>query len=247
MHLAKSRRSDHRSPFWGEQRSRYHFAAKYVRGRFVVDLAELAAHTRIYPDAGATGAAALVRSRPKGLLDRSDLSVVICDHKRFPLLDSSCDFVSCLGSLQHGGQVPARARELRRILRPGGIAVLSIPNALYVPWVRDRRRDSGFGETTPGLRSSLLRYFEHVEVFGQRVHPRYTFAPFWESRDTVQAHSRPRLRAMTWIVRHSLPFSIKDGMERLTHNRAFYPGEYDFQFIEGEVGDVHDLVAVCRT
>jgi hypothetical protein len=51
---------------------------------------------------------------------------------------------------------------------------------------------------------------------------------------------------MAWKVENRLPFPIKDGMSRLLHNRAFFPGEFDFDFVPEQVERGHVTVAVCR-
>jgi hypothetical protein len=84
--------------------------------------------------------------------------------------------------------------------------------------------------------------FSAVEIVGQFPDRRYPFAPFWQQAEEV---GREPLRAASWMIRHRMPHTIKDGLERLIHNRAFYPGEYDFVFVEQEREKAHRLVALA--
>ena len=50
------------------------------------------------------------------------------DDQRLPFTDGSFDFVSCNHVLEHLFQTERFLREIRRVLRPNGLAVVSVPN-----------------------------------------------------------------------------------------------------------------------
>ena len=125
----------------------------------------------------------------------SNGAFLVGDAEALPFADGAFDRVINLGSLEHY-DAPARAvREMARVLAPGGLAVILVPNTfsylhvLYV-WRHGRVFDDG---------QPLQRYGTHVEwralleanglrvartVKYQRVRPR-----FW--RDAVWYLTRP--------------------------------------------------------
>ena len=71
--------------------------------------------------------AALARARtfaPKTAFHRGDAEAM-------PYADGSFDIVTCLGSLEHFIRPAAALEEMRRVLAPGGRAVIAIPNQFW--------------------------------------------------------------------------------------------------------------------
>jgi SAM-dependent methyltransferase len=52
--------------------------------------------------------------------------------ERLPFPDSSFDLVTCLGSLEHFPRPDAGAAEMRRVLAPGGRALVFVPNLFFL-------------------------------------------------------------------------------------------------------------------
>ena len=59
-------------------------------------------------------------------------AVLLANGERLPYDDASFDCVACLGSLEHYEDPWQGAREIRRVLRPGGRAAIVLPNAYYL-------------------------------------------------------------------------------------------------------------------
>ena len=67
----------------------------------------------------------LARARlPDAMADRFQIASL----ERLPFTDASFEVVTATGVLEYSDRLPAHLRELSRVLRPGGLAVLSIPN-----------------------------------------------------------------------------------------------------------------------
>ncbi|MGE0709262.1 MAG: class I SAM-dependent methyltransferase [Planctomycetota bacterium] len=57
--------------------------------------------------------------------------LVLAQGERLPLRDACSARLVCLGNLEHFLDLEAGARELRRVLAPGGVGVVMLPNAWY--------------------------------------------------------------------------------------------------------------------
>jgi len=85
----------------------------------------LSAHAGGYVGVDVSGAA-IGAARSRGLDARQ-----IEDPARLPFDDSSYDAVTCLEVLEHLVEPLAAVTEMRRVLRPGGALVVTVPNIVY--------------------------------------------------------------------------------------------------------------------
>ncbi|RMG07538.1 MAG: methyltransferase domain-containing protein [Planctomycetota bacterium] len=69
---------------------------------------------------------ALARARARGLPE-----LLLAQGECLPLADNSFERLVCLGNLEHFLDPAAGARELARVLAPGGVGVVMLPNAYY--------------------------------------------------------------------------------------------------------------------
>lgn len=60
------------------------------------------------------------------------IKVIVGDGEQLPVTDSSFDYVTNLGSLEHFASPAQGVRELCRVLKPSGIAALVLPNSYYL-------------------------------------------------------------------------------------------------------------------
>jgi SAM-dependent methyltransferase len=61
-----------------------------------------------------------------------DATVLVSDGESLPFDDSTFDRVTCIGSLEHFPDPAAGAAEMGRVLRPGGTAVVFVPNLFFL-------------------------------------------------------------------------------------------------------------------
>lgn len=52
----------------------------------------------------------------------------VASGEQLPFADHSFDYVTCIGSLEHFLDMPTGIREMRRALKPGGLACILLPN-----------------------------------------------------------------------------------------------------------------------
>jgi len=76
------------------------------------------------------------------VVSRRGFPLTQADAAGLPFADSSCDLVLCMDAFEHFPDPEAAAREIRRVLRPGGCFFLSAPNygnvAGIVKWAYER-------------------------------------------------------------------------------------------------------------
>lgn len=118
------------SCFW-EHVHRYRFAARWVRGKAVLDIA-----------CGEGYGAASLRESGAASVVGVDIAESVCEHARrryglqcivgnaeaIPLPAQSCDIVVSFETIEHVPNPALFLDETRRVLRPGGILILSSPN-----------------------------------------------------------------------------------------------------------------------
>jgi ubiquinone/menaquinone biosynthesis C-methylase UbiE len=160
---------------WVEHWHRYHFAERWTRGREVLDVACGEGY----------GSALLARSAAK--VTGVDISQAAIDHARaaypgvrnlryecasctaLPLADASVDVVVSFETLEHITEQEAFVDEVARVLRPGGVLLLSCPNkAEYT----DRRKFQNAYHVKELYRDALAALvaarFPHSAWYGQR-------------------------------------------------------------------------------
>jgi SAM-dependent methyltransferase len=160
---------------WYEHWHRYHFAAHLVAGRTVLDIAcgegygsallsRSAAHVT-----GADVAASTLERAWRKYAELSNLAFRSADCSALPFADASFDVVVSFETIEHIAAQETFVAEVRRVLRPGGVLVLSCPNRLEYS---DKRRYSNPHHVRELYREELATllapHFTHTAWFGQR-------------------------------------------------------------------------------
>jgi SAM-dependent methyltransferase len=89
----------------------------------------------------------------------ADVKADICD---LPFQDNTYDFILCNHVLEHIPNDRKAMQELYRILKPGGTAILQIP--------QDLNRETTFEDdsiTDPRERAKIFGQYDHVRVYGR--------------------------------------------------------------------------------
>jgi SAM-dependent methyltransferase len=228
--------NDPTSELWGEHRSRYRFAARWASGKRVLDVACGAGFG--LEMLRATGGCAIGVDLDFGPLRPGQQ--LQADATKLPLPDASIDVIASFETIEHVPDARALVHELRRVLRPGGILVLSTPNRAFGPPELHMNNPFHVQEfTAPELRALLCEAFADVVLYGQRPAAGYRFVPYL----MIDPDRSPR--AMAWKALNRLPFHVKNGMSQLLTGRSFYPSEADYRFDPERTDGAHALVAVA--
>jgi ubiquinone/menaquinone biosynthesis C-methylase UbiE len=236
--------NDPTSELWGEHRSRYRFAAHFVAGQRVLDVAcgsgfglEMLRAAGAQPIGIDYAADALTNIR----VGHPDARLVQADATRLPLATASIDQVVSFETIEHVPDAAALIRELRRVLKPGGHLVLSTPNRSFGPLERHTANRFHVREfTADELRSILCECFASVRLYGQRPAAVYRYVPYL----MVERHFEPA--ALAWKALLRVPFELRNAVALKVSGRPFYPGETDYCFDLEATAGTHALLAVAQ-
>ena len=146
----------------------------------------------------------------------SGLHAAVADVRRLPFRDGSFDAVYSMGTIEHFRETETALREIHRVLRPGGRAVVGVPN-LWDPFLRpllvaalQALRLYGYGYERSFSRRALRRMLEAAgfEVVAETA---ILFVPGWLRMADLALHSYfPPLAHVTavlvepfaWLDRH---------------------------------------------
>ena len=171
---------------WYEHWHRYHFAAELVGGRDVLDVAcgegygsALLARTARRVTGADIAPAAVDHARTRyAAIANLEFSLADCTALPFP--DASFDAVVSFETIEHIAAQEAFLDEVGRVLRPGGLLVLSCPNKIEYTDKRDVTNEFHVRELYRGeLEALLAPRFAHLAWYGQR--PGF-FSVVWPER-----------------------------------------------------------------
>ncbi len=238
------------SPPWikHEHLARFEFAARYVRGRFVVDCACGAGEgTALFLKAGAKKILAFDNSEAavqkakrarRGSLSGpanadAGIQFKVSDGLSLPLPDRSTAVYISLETLEHVDQDRLFLKEVNRVLQSTGLFICSTPNRFVTnpgtgrcgkPWNRYHVREYD----TQGFRNLLSSFFGKVELYGQNPQPAWVCDFLNRAAGVLPPHGSVYFRQIM-----KLPLWMFD---RPRHHRvrAFQSGEH-YEY----------LIAVC--
>jgi SAM-dependent methyltransferase len=161
----------------------------------------------------------------------------LADFQRLPFPDGSFDCVYADNTLEHSFDVTATLREIRRVLRDGGVLVAALPPDAVRP---EKECDSHTWKTSAAdvSRRFGLAGFSGIDIEELDVLRKLGAAPYppaddkmmyvrcWAMRDGYSASARAR-HAMDWLYRHLSPEISHPGWrvkEILTDGHAFCAG-----------------------
>lgn len=135
----------------------------------------------------------------------SPLADMHFDVQSIPLADNSIDVIICNHLLEHVEDDRQAMRELHRVLRPGGWAVVLVPE--------DRARATTFEDDTitdPKLRTELFGQYDHRRVYGRDYDERLRDAGFRVERIAVEHIATAQERKLHAIGSDDLVVAYKD-------------------------------------
>jgi hypothetical protein len=131
---------------------------------------------------------------------------------------------------------------------PGGLLVLSTPNALHsrpvngVPanpfHVHEYLPDELVGELGAG--------FDVDQLLGQEINDRFRISPFWDDQERLPRTAPAQARRLAWRVLNKLPAGARDAGSHALWGHPLFPGPDDYTFTPGAATAARTLVAVAH-
>lgn len=185
---------------WLEHWHRYHFAARYARGRRVLDVAcgegygcaSLARHAAHVTGVDVSEAAiAHARGAYAGL---ANAAFVAASCTRLPFDDASFDLVVSFETIEHIEGQEAFLDEVARVLAPDGVLLLSCPNKVEYSDKRDYANEFHVKElyrdelaAMVGARFPAARWFGQRPTFFSVIAPEAPGTPAGELFEVAEA------------------------------------------------------------
>lgn len=241
------------SPYWGEHVARYAFATSHLANCRVLDIACGAGYGMPMLQAQAQFVVGVdvewdAVKKARAEITNGTASVIMADGCLLPFGAASFDAVTSFETLEHLEQRPQFLAELRRVLKPAGVCILSTPNANYTMPVNGKPTNPfHVYEYTPAeLLAELQKQFVVAELFGQRLDERFTIPPFWDAQRRLPRTPGIQAQLYFWKALNKLPVTWREGFSQAWWGRPFYPAETDYRFEPTMVETAPVLVAICH-
>ncbi|MEM7516241.1 MAG: methyltransferase domain-containing protein, partial [Planctomycetota bacterium] len=182
-----------RNELFFEHVVRYAFAARHVPGRRVLDAGCGCGYGSQFLSRSGADEVVGVDVDPAAIdycrqhFEADDLRFMTADVMALPFDDASFDVVTCFEVFEHVDPPDALLAELRRVLHPEGVLVVSTPNALtYAADTDDGSNPFHVREYTPTeLKALIGARFEKVEFFVQNPFGGIGIFPMDHPRDAA--------------------------------------------------------------
>lgn len=240
------------SPYWGEHAARYVFALPFAENKRVLDIA-----------CGTGYGIGLLRSKAN-FVTGVDIDPVAANEAKaecggngavllgnglgLPFHDSAFDVITSFETLEHLHDRRKFLAELHRVLAPGGMLILSTPNANYSQPVNGVPVNPfHIHEYKPQeLKKELAENFTVERFLGQNLDVSIQIPPFLGEQRRLPRDMGTQAKLIGWKIFNKIPVRPREHLSQAIWGKPFYPTEMDYNFDEETVESATTLVAVCR-
>lgn len=175
-----------------EHRHRYVLASQLVKGKRVLDVASGEGYgSAMLAQAAATVIGVDICSETvehaQATYNLPNLEFLLGDCTQLPVDSASIDLVVSFETIEHHDQHEAMIREIERVLKPGGILIISSPNKKIYSDISGTHNQFHVKELYLGEFEALLRQaFPQVVFYGQRAALTSVIAPLDHTRSSFE-------------------------------------------------------------
>ncbi len=240
------------SPYWGEHAARYRFALPFVEKMSVLDIAcgtgygigMLRSRAKFVAGVDIDPAAAAEAKTECG----ENGAVLLGNGLGLPFEDGTFDVITSFETLEHLHDRRLFLAELKRVIRAGGVLILSTPNANYSQPVNGIPANPfHIYEYKPGeLLNELEAHFSVTSFLGQSLNETIKISPFFEGQKRLPKDVLTQAKLMGWKAFNKIPVTVRERLSESIWGKPFYPTERDYNFSQETLPTAPTLVAVCK-
>lgn len=241
------------SPWWGVHVARYQFAKPHVSDCLVLDIACGTGYglpilqTRARSVVGVDLDLEAIK-KARSSVGQGKEQFVAADGCGLPFPDATFDAITSFETLEHLAARGKFLAELRRVLKPQGLCIISTPNANYTRPENGKPRNPHhvFEYNPTQLQEELQSHFSEIVLLGQTLNPRFVMSPFIDDQQRMPRSAGSLGRIALWRIINKLPLGIRDHFSNALWGHPLFPGDMDYCFSNSTVKDAPVLVALCR-
>ncbi|MEO8886366.1 MAG: class I SAM-dependent methyltransferase [Mucilaginibacter sp.] len=245
------------SPWHEEHLSRYYFIKDRVKDKVILDIAcgtgfgtELLINNNasfVYAADVADEAIEICNAR----LKKINAGNFIChkqDGTQMSYADHTFDMVVSFETIEHIKEYNSFLKEISRVLKPGGLLVLSTPNALVTKPINGVPQNPfHVHEFGPNELNQLLSKFFKIELAaGQHVISKYGVVPYLPSFNRDALTFKQNINFLYWRFALRLPTFISNLTHKIFFSYPFYPAVDQYTFLTGNINTAHVQYYICK-
>ncbi len=240
------------SPYWGEHTARYVFALPFVENKRVLDIACGTGYGLGFLKNTAKSVTGIDVDIVAAKQARSECdekaSVLLGDGTNLPFDDGSFDVVTSFETLEHLHARTVFLTELKRVLKPNGLLILSTPNANYTKPINGKPTNPFhiFEYKPEELKAELDAQFSVQTFLGQSLDKKFTIPPFEDAQMRLSKDLMTQTKLIGWKVVNKMPLGLRENLSKTLWQKPFYPTEKDYNFEVETIENAPVLVAVCE-
>jgi len=244
------------SPWKEEHMARYLWASRYVAGMNLLDIAcgsGFGSKILLENGAGKVHSAdqsdeahKITSSLLTEYNDRAYVEIQNAQEMSYP--EKKFDAVVSVETIEHLPEPEKFLQEIKRVLKPGGVLIITTPNALVTKPV-DNKPTNPFHQvefTPEEFKKILGKYFDVEFSCGQHLDLKNTTAPFLTSFDRSKLNFLQVFHFTVWRILLRVPALFRNKIHRLFFRRNFYPTIYEYIFLPENLDIAHVQCHVCR-
>lgn len=215
---------------WQLHQARYKFASRYIFSKRVLDVAcGIGYGSKILADSGAEYVIGVDINKSAIATARQNyyhpsINFVVSSGTRLPLDNATIDIVVSFETIEHINQPSIFIQEIHRVLKPGGILIISTPNKKItspISWLKPYNRFHISELTQKEFKNLLEKKFTNLNWFGQQSIQSQNLPKFQRIQTWFQI-TRLMPNGFVQLVKKSIPYFKKYHQKYISDSHSAY-------------------------